>query len=570
MSNTAVALSGLARRLVREGVLSDEAAQQAVQGAARQQTSLVAWLADEGGLPPMAVAEVAAEEFGTPLFDLATFQQQLAPRGMVDVKLIQRHHSLPLYQRGNRLFVAVSDPTNLRALDELKFHTGLNTEAILVDEGQLREAIARHVAASDSGLGEELDQPGLEELEFEAEPDEDEGQEAAPSEADETPIVRFVNKVLVDAIRGGASDIHFEPYEKNYRVRFRTDGILHEMARPPVALGSRLAARLKVMSRMDISERRMPQDGRIKMKLSPTRAIDFRVNTLPTLWGEKVVLRILDPSSAQMGIDQLGYEPEQKQLYLEALDQPQGMILVTGPTGSGKTVSLYTGINLLNTAERNISTAEDPVEINLEGINQVQINPRTGLDFAEALRSFLRQDPDVIMVGEIRDLETAEIAIKAAQTGHMVMSTLHTNSAAETISRLLNMGVAPFNLATSVNLIIAQRLARRLCSHCARPADIPPEALLAEGFDEALLDGAHIMEPVGCNHCNGGYRGRVGIYEVVRITDRIARLIMEQGNAIEIDDAARAEGFPDLRRSALVKCAAGITSLAEINRVTRD
>ena len=387
---------------------------------------------------------------------------------------------------------------------------------------------------------------------------------------DETPIVRFVNKVLIDAIKQGASDVHFEPYEHNYRVRFRTDGILSEVVRPPKNLAPRLAARLKVMSQMDISERRVPQDGRIQMRLSRKRAIDFRVNTLPTLFGEKIVLRILDPSSAQMGIDALGYEPEQQEMYLQALNQPQGMILVTGPTGSGKTVSLYTGLNILNDPERNISTAEDPVEINLEGINQVHINTKVGLDFAQALRSFLRQDPDVIMVGEIRDLETAEIAIKAAQTGHLVLSTLHTNSAAETVTRMLNMGVPSFNLATSVSLIIAQRLARRLCKECGIPADIPHDTLMQEGFTEAQLKDAKVMHAVGCDLCHNGYKGRVGVYEVVRITPKISALIMAEGNSLEIGEAARAEGFGSLRMSALEKVAQGVTTLEEINRITTD
>jgi type IV pilus assembly protein PilB len=436
----------------------------------------------------------------------------------------------------------------------------------------LARSIAHYLEANEEPLGAGLGdlEDGLDNIDIESvDEDGDKGDDGG-SAADEAPIVRFINKVLIDAIRGGSSDIHFEPYEKSYRIRFRTDGILHEVARPPVNLANRMASRLKVMSQMDISERRMPQDGRIKMKLSKNRAIDFRVNTLPTLWGEKVVMRILDPSSARMGIDMLGYEPAQKELYMRALQQPQGMILVTGPTGSGKTVSLYTGLNILNTPEVNISTAEDPVEINLEGINQVQINPRVGLNFADALRSFLRQDPDIIMVGEIRDLETAEIAIKAAQTGHMVMSTLHTNSAAETITRLLNMGVAAFNVATTVNLIIAQRLARRLCAHCAVPADIPHETLLHEGFTEEQLKTATIMKPVGCPKCQNGYKGRVGIYEVVKITPRISRIIMEEGNSIQIAETARAEGFNDLRTSALIKCAAGVTSLEEVNRVTKD
>ena len=487
------------------------------------------------------------------------------------MKLIQQHHALPIYRRGNRLFLAVSDPTNLRALDEIKFHTGINTDAILVDEKVLDIAIKHFLESQDEGIGnfQDFDEAGLEDLDIEAVTDDNDDNEQG-AEIDETPIVRFVNKILVDAIKAGASDIHFEPYEKSYRVRFRTDGILEEITKPPTNLSGRLAARLKVMSQMDISERRLPQDGRIKMRLSKNRAIDFRVNTLPTLFGEKIVLRILDPTSAQMGIDMLGYEPEQKTLFMNALHQPQGMILVTGPTGSGKTVSLYTGLNILNEPERNISTAEDPVEINLEGINQCHVNPKVGLTFAEALRSFLRQDPDIIMVGEIRDLETAEISIKAAQTGHLVLSTLHTNSAAETITRLMNMGIPAFNVATSVSLIIAQRLARRLCSHCAEPADIPKEILLKEGFTEEDLSEATLMKPVGCSKCSNGSKGRVGIYEIVRITDNISRIIMDGGNSIEIADAANKEGFDNLRRSALRKAAQGLISLEEVNRVTKD
>ena len=566
----AIPLSGLARRLVRDDLLNEQDAQQAYQEAQSNKVPFVTHLVANGLCDSMQIAEAASDEFGAPLFDLSAFNMEMAPIDLVDIKLVQQHHTLPLYRRGNRLFIAVSDPTNLRALDDIKFHTGINTDAVLVDDKSLSEAITKYVEANDEPLGGFDDlEDGLEDLDIETVND-DSGDSDQGGEIDETPIVRFVNKVLVDAIKSGASDIHFEPYEKSYRVRFRTDGILQEMTRPPMSLAGRLAARLKVMSQMDISERRLPHDGRIKMKLSKTRAIDFRVNTLPTLFGEKVVLRILDPSSAQMGIDALGYEPEQKEMFMHALQQPQGMILVTGPTGSGKTVSLYTGLNILNDPERNISTAEDPVEINLEGINQCHVNPKVGLTFAEALRSFLRQDPDVIMVGEIRDLETAEISIKAAQTGHMVMSTLHTNSAAETITRLMNMGVPAFNVATSVSLIIAQRLARRLCTHCAEPADIPKEALLKEGFTEEDLLTATIMKPVGCPKCSNGSKGRVGIYEVVRITDEIARIIMEDGNSIEIADRARGEGFNDLRRSALMKAAQGLISLEEVNRVTKD
>lgn len=564
-----IPLSGLARRLVRDEILSEEVAQQAYQSASSEQVPFVSYLVKNHLANGQHIAEAASDEFGTPILDLAAFDQSVLPRDLVSSALIAKHHTLPLYRRGNRLFIAVSDPTNLRALDEIKFNTGVNTDAVLVEESLLDEAIHQYLEADDSGGLGDLEDAGLEDLDIEAVTDDDDGKEDGGTE-DETPIVRFVNKVLIDAIKAGASDIHFEPYEKSYRVRYRADGILREVSKPPINLAGRLSSRLKVMSQMDISERRVPQDGRIKMKLSKNRAIDFRVNTLPTLWGEKIVLRILDPTSAQMGIDALGYEEDQKQLYMDALHYPQGMILVTGPTGSGKTVSLYTGLNILNTPELNISTAEDPVEINLEGINQVHVNAKVGLNFAEALRSFLRQDPDIIMVGEIRDLETAEIAIKAAQTGHMVMSTLHTNSAAETITRMLNMGVPSFNLATSVNLIIAQRLARRLCSHCAEPADLPHDVLLKEGFVEEDLETMDLKKAVGCPKCTNGYKGRVGIYEVVKVTPKISRIIMEEGNSIEIDRVAREEGFNDLRRSALVKARNGLTSLEEVNRVTKD
>jgi type IV pilus assembly protein PilB len=563
-------LSGLAGRLVADGLLDAETAQKAHAAAAREKVPFVSFLVSNDYIEAQKLAEMASEEFGVPLFDIAAFNENSMPVNLVAPKLVLKHHALPLFRRGTRLFIAVSDPTNLSGLDEIKFHTGINTDAVLVEETALTEAInswsEAQEAASDGFDG--LDDSTLDDLDVDS-PSEDVDEEDS-TDVDETPVVRFVNKVLLDAIKAGASDIHFEPYEKMYRVRFRTDGILEEVVRPPVNLSGRLAARLKVMSQMDISERRVPQDGRIKMKISKTRAIDFRVNTLPLLFGEKIVLRILDPSSAQMGIDMLGYEPDQKDLFMDALEKPQGMILVTGPTGSGKTVSLYTGLNILNTTERNISTAEDPVEINLEGINQCHVNARVGLTFAAALRSFLRQDPDIIMVGEIRDLETAEISIKAAQTGHMVMSTLHTNSAAETITRLLNMGVPSFNLATSVNLIIAQRLARRLCKECKEPADIPQDTLLKEGFTKEMLKEAEIFKAVGCKKCSSGYKGRVGVYEVVRITAKLARIIMEEGNAIEIAAQARADGFNDLRMSALRKAMLGDTSLEEVNRVTTD
>jgi type IV pilus assembly protein PilB len=567
-------LSGLAGRLVAEELISARDAVQAQKDASLERIPFVQFLVERKNVDSQRLAEVASQEFGVPLFDINAFNRTALPEGLVDVSLLTKHHAMPLFRRGNRLFIAVSDPTNLAALDEIKFHTGVNTDAVLIEERALSKTILEWVDAQDNlgdGL-EDLDSADLDDIDISAVEEGAEGEEGGSNEAvDETPIVRFVNKVLIDAIKQGASDIHFEPYENNYRVRFRTDGVLREMVRPPKNLAPRLSARLKVMSQMDISERRLPQDGRIQMKLSRNRAIDFRVNTLPTLFGEKIVLRILDPTSAQMGIDALGYEPDQKEMYLKTLNQPQGMILVTGPTGSGKTVSLYTGLNILNTPERNISTAEDPVEINLEGINQVHVNAKVGLDFAQALRSFLRQDPDIIMVGEIRDLETAEIAIKAAQTGHLVLSTLHTNSAAETVTRLLNMGVPAFNVATSVNLIIAQRLARRLCKECSIPADdIPHETLLKQGFTEESLVDANIMKAVGCDQCKDGYKGRVGIYEVVRVTPSIARIIMEEGNSMQIHQQAQEEGFNDLRASALVKVAQGLTSLEEANRITVD
>tara|TARA_R110002110_G_scaffold91264_2_gene237583 strand:+ start:207150 stop:208874 length:1725 start_codon:yes stop_codon:yes gene_type:complete len=566
-------LSGLAGRLVAEGLIAAPDAAQAQKDASLEKMPIVQYLVEKKGVNGRRLAEIASLEFGVPLFDIKAFSRAALPMGLVDVNLVTKHHAFPLYRRGNRLFIAVSDPTNLAALDEIKFHTGINTDAVLVEESALNTAISEWLEAQDTlddGLGD-LDSADLDDIDVSAVDEEGEKDDGAGEGVDETPIVRFVSKVLVDAIKQGASDIHFEPYEKNYRVRFRTDGVLREVVKPPRNLAPRLSARLKVMSQMDISERRIPQDGRIQMKLSRNRAIDFRVNTLPTLFGEKIVLRILDPTSAQMGIDALGYEPEQKEMYMKALNRPQGMILVTGPTGSGKTVSLYTGLNILNTPERNISTAEDPVEINLEGINQVHVNAKVGLNFAEALRSFLRQDPDIIMVGEIRDLETAEIAIKAAQTGHLVLSTLHTNSAAETITRMLNMGVPAFNLATSVNLIIAQRLARRLCQHCSVPADdIPHATLLEMGFSEESLENATIMKAVGCDLCKDGYKGRVGVYEVVQITPAIANMIMEEGNSLQISKQARAEGFHDLRSAALVKVAQGLTSLEEANRITVD
>lgn len=563
--NETVMLSGLARQLVDAQLLAEAAAQQAVVKAKQAKVPLVTYLVQQRLVQSRPLAELAAQEFGVPFLDLAAIDKEQLPKDIVNEKLMQQHHFLPLSKRGNKLFIALSDPTNQQAINDVSFGSKLAVEVVLVEDDKLHQAIERYLDTGTGGLElSDLD------LDLEAEGGERAQEAVAGTDADDAPVVKFVNKMLLDAIKKGSSDLHFEPYEKMYRVRFRTDGVLHEAARPPVQLVSRISARLKVMSNMDISERRKPQDGRVKLKVSKTKSIDFRVNTLPTLWGEKIVMRILDSSSAQMGIDALGYEDVQKELYLQALKQPQGMILVTGPTGSGKTVSLYTGLNILNTEDINISTAEDPVEINLEGINQVNVNPRQGLDFSQALRAFLRQDPDVIMVGEIRDLETAEIAIKAAQTGHMVMSTLHTNSAAETLTRLRNMGVPAFNLATSVNLIIAQRLARKLCSKCKRVHEVPREALLAEGFKEEEVGSFTLYQPIGCEDCNAGYRGRVGIYEVVKITPALQQMIMEEGNSIEIAARMRKEGFNDLRRSGLVKAMQGITSLEEINRVTKD
>jgi type IV pilus assembly protein PilB len=570
MASDPIPLSGLARRLVDDQIIDFDSANKASQEARKQGSQFVTFLVENAMADARTIAVSASREFGVPLMDLSSFDLEAIPRDLVKDSLIKQHSALPLVRRGARLFVALSDPTNLQALDEIKFQTGVNTETVLVEDDKLQVLIDQFLTAvEDDGLGD-MANDDLDDLDLEASGDsQDDDEDDVTSGTDSRPIVRFVNKMLLDAIKTGASDIHFEPYERSYRVRFRTDGMLNEISKPPVNLGTRLAARLKVMSELDISERRVPQDGRIKMRLSKTRTIDFRVNTLPTLWGEKIVLRILDPSSAKMGIEHLGFEPDQEKILVGTLHQPQGMILVTGPTGSGKTVTLYTGLNILNTMERNIATAEDPVEINLEGINQVNVNYKVGLDFASALRSFLRQDPDVVMVGEIRDLETAEIAIKAAQTGHMVLSTLHTTSAPETLTRLRNMGVPAFNLATSVSLIIAQRLARRLCTACKTIIEVPKETLKAEGFtDEQIDEGFELFEPVGCDSCNNGYKGRVGIYEVVKITPEMSRIIMEDGNSIKLAETASELGFNNLRQSGLLKVIQGVTSLAEANRMT--
>ena len=559
-------LNGLARSLAQAGLIEAEKAQQAMEIAKNERASFITVAVVKGFIDPLKVAIFASTEFGLPLLDLAAFDTELIAKDIISNDLIEKHRVLPLFKRGNRLFLAQSDPSNITAIDEIKFNTGMNVEPVLVEENKLAILVEKFMASED-GAFDDFDD---EDLDVDIENPEEAQKKDEPGTGDDAPIVRFVNKMLLDAIKAGSSDIHFEPYEKRYRVRCRTDGVLHEVSSPPINLSGKIAARLKVMSQMDISERRVPQDGRIKMKISKNKAIDFRVNSLPTLWGEKLVLRILDPSSAKMGIDALGYEETQKALFMEALAQPQGMILVTGPTGSGKTVSLYTGLNILNTEETNISTAEDPVEINLEGINQVNVNAKVGLDFGEALRSFLRQDPDIVMVGEIRDLDTASIAIKAAQTGHLVLSTLHTNSAPETLTRLANMGVPSFNIATSVSLIIAQRLGRRLCSACKQPADLPKQVLLDAGLTEEQIAEGTFFQPIGCDACNKGYKGRVGIYEVVKITPAISKIIMDNGNSLEIAAVAKDEGFNNLRTSALEKVAQGITSLEEANRVTSD
>lgn len=564
-----IRLGGLARRLVTDGLLSADDAHSAYEQANKKKIPFVTYLIQNGLANAASVARSAATEFGMPVVDVAALDPQHMPVDKVDEKLVRRYQALPLYIRGKRLFVGISDPTNIQAIDDIKFHTGLATEPVLVEEPKLATALEQALESKSTTMDEMLGDSDLEGLVEVQGPEEVDA--SADSEVDEAPVVRFVNKVLLDAIKRKASDIHFEPYEKSFRVRFRQDGVLQEVTQPPIGLAPRIVARLKVMSRMDVSERRVPQDGRIKLNVSKTRAIDFRVNTCPTLFGEKVVLRILDPSSAKLGVDALGFEPEQKEIYMDALSRPQGMILVTGPTGSGKTVSLYTGLNILNRPDVNISTAEDPAEINLPGINQVNVNPKVGLNFADALRSFLRQDPDVIMVGEIRDLETAEIAVKAAQTGHLVLSTLHTNDAPQTLGRLLNMGVPAYNIASSVTVIIAQRLARRLCEHCKGVDDVPREALRNMGFSDAEMEGLTVYKPVGCEKCNGtGYKGRVGIYQVMPLSDEMGRIIMDGGNSIQLADQAQKEGISDLRQSARRKVKQGITSLAEMNRVTKD
>ncbi|OOG52876.1 type IV-A pilus assembly ATPase PilB [Rhodanobacter sp. B05] len=562
-------LSGMARRLVSEGLLPEDDVRKAMVESAQRKLPLGSWLLDQNLVDNAQLTRIASLEFGMPMMDVSSLNPVTMPLDLLSEALITKHQALPLFRRGKRLFVGIADPTQSHALDEIKFHSNCLVEPILVERGSLLRVIEGLLnnlrdTMPDMGGGE------FDELDLEVGSDEAESTGIDATGTDDAPVVKFVNKILVDAIRRGASDIHFEPFETQYRVRLRIDGMLKAVASPPMKMANRLSSRLKVMAQLDIAEKRVPQDGRIKLNLSKTRAIDFRVSSLPTLFGEKIVLRILDGSAAKIGIEKLGYEPEQQKLYIDAIHRPYGMVLVTGPTGSGKTVSLYTGLNMLNTNERNISTVEDPVEIRVEGINQVQQNVKRGMTFASALRSFLRQDPDVIMVGEIRDLETAEIAVKAAQTGHMVLSTLHTNDAPQTIARLMNMGIAPYNIISSVTLIIAQRLARRL-HDCKKPMNVPPKVLLDAGFSQADIDaGLIIYEAVGCDGCTEGYKGRVGIYQVMPMLEDIQKIILQGGNAMQIAEVARAAGVNDLRASAMLKVKQGMTSLIEMDRVTKE
>ena len=563
-------ISGLARALAQHGVMSESEAEALQVQSQSAGVPFVEQVLSGKRLSAQQLAVFASRAFGVPLLDLTGFDFDQINKEFFDTRIAQTRRVVPLHKRGNRLYVATSDPANLQALDEVRFKTNLVVEPVVVEDDKLAQMIAKLVEASGANLKE---MAALEDIEVTLEDgtaqpatvDED-------SEVEDAPVVRYIQKVLMDAISAGASDIHFEPYEKYYRIRYRLDGVLIEVAQPPLAIKDKVASRIKVISKLDIAEKRVPQDGRMKLVLSKTKAIDFRVSTLPTLFGEKIVMRILDSSGVKLGVELLGYDPDQQQHLLFAVGRPYGMILVTGPTGSGKTVSLYTCLSILNQPGVNIATAEDPAEIQLAGVNQVNVNEKAGLTFSMALRAFLRQDPDVIMVGEIRDLETADIAIKAAQTGHLVLSTLHTNDAPSTLVRMLNMGVAPFNIASSVNLITAQRLARRLCTHCRRPEDIPPEALLRAGFLEEDLDGSwQPLGPIGCDHCKGtGYKGRIGIYEVMPISDEMRQLIMRNGTSLDIAEQAQREGVRNLRQSGLIKVKAGITSLEEIEACTNE
>jgi type IV pilus assembly protein PilB len=562
------AVSGLARALVQAGHLSAQQAEALNKQAQADKIAFIDALLDSNSMNARALASFCSETFGYPVLDFSVFNLAYLTEGVLDQKLTQKHRAIALSKRGNKVTVAISDPTNTQMLDQIKFQTELTVEPIIVEHPVLLQLIEKLTQSAEQNLneliGDDLD------VDLSAE-DTGVPADAVSTDIDDAPVVKFLQKILIDAINMGASDLHFEPFEKFYRIRFRVDGVLRDIAQPPLAIKDKLASRIKVISKLDISEKRVPQDGRMKLVLSKNRSIDFRVSTLPTLFGEKIVMRILDGSQAQMGIEALGYEPEQKEVLLNAIQRPYGMVLVTGPTGSGKTVSLYTCLNILNKPGINISTAEDPAEINLPGVNQVNVNDRAGLSFAVALKAFLRQDPDIIMVGEIRDLETADIAIKAAQTGHMVFSTLHTNDAPSTLTRLMNMGVAPFNIASSVIMITAQRLARRLCS-CKQPAAIPDETLLEAGFAESDLDGSWVpYKPVGCDRCNGaGYKGRVGIYQVMPISENIERIILTHGTVLEIEEQARRDGVKSLRESGLLKVKQGMTSLEEVLGCTNE
>ena len=564
-AHTDFQLVGLTKCLVDHDVLTQVDIEKYVDAANKQKTALLHYLVSNNLVNSKDIATLLSNVFGTPYFDLDAYDKSLFDPDLVSEQLITQHNALPLFKRGGRLFLAISDPTNFQSLDDIKFHTRLNTEAILVEENKLSKLVETIFDDTGSSMDDILDED-LENLEITN--TEDEKEIEIGSEVDEAPIVRYVNKILLDAIKKGVSDIHLEIFEKRCRIRYRNDGILYEAASPPLVIAGRIVSRIKVMSKMNIAERRVPQDGRIKMVISKHRAIDFRVNTCPTLFGEKIVLRILDPTSAQMGIEKLGFEPAQQKLFLDAIHRPYGMVLVTGPTGSGKTVSLYTGLNILNKMERNISTAEDPVEITVEGINQVNMNVKAGMTFAVALKAFLRQDPDIIMVGEIRDLETASISVKAAQTGHLVLSTLHTNDAPQTINRLMQMGIEPFNIVSAVNLIMAQRLGRRLCEHCKIQEDLPRETYLDMGFKEEEVDDLVIYKAVGCDVCNEGYKGRVGIYQVMPISEAMKALILNKGNAMEMAKLSVSEGINDLRESGLEKVRHGVTSIQEVNRIT--
>jgi type IV pilus assembly protein PilB len=568
VAGTKTMISGALRRLVQDGFITVNVASEANETSRNQKIPLFTYLIDNKIVGANELCEAASKEYGVPILDVKAVDFSALPKDLISEALIEKHQILPLYLRSKKVFIGISDPTNVKALEEIRFHTNLMVEPILVRQDHLTDAIEESMKESSSVLDDLGDDEGLENLEYD-----DEDPNEAPSDAFEdladSPAVKLVNKVLLDAIKRGASDIHFEPYEKSYRVRYRIDGMLKTVIKPPKNMTHKIASRLKVMSKLDIAEKRVPQDGRVKLNLSKNKSIDFRLSTCPTLFGEKIVMRILDASAARMGIDKLGYEEDQKKLFMDAIVKPYGMVLVTGPTGSGKTVSLYTALNILNTEGRNISTVEDPVEIRVNGINQVQQNAKQGMTFSAALRSFLRQDPDVIMVGEIRDLETAEIAVKAAQTGHMVLSTLHTNSAPETISRMMNMGVAPFNIVSAVSIIIAQRLARRLCE-CKKPTELTKEELLLAGFTESQLEDATIFDPVGCSKCNEGYKGRVGIYEVMPMTSNIKKIVLKGGNSMDIAEQAEKDGIANLRTSALLKVKNGLTGLVEANRVTVD